>query len=147
MVNQCTKFEVSRFTRYEAMNGGANCRKWKTMYLSFTVFEVWPVICRKSPILTTPPAFAAPQRVIQVEFRGGLCHQKTRVSIVWCLCDPTFSRFSRTPNCDRQTDGQTQGHTIYSACIAFASPGNSCSNSVLRHRRARLFTVWWRHFL
>jgi len=24
MVNQCTKFEVSRFTRYEAMNGSAN---------------------------------------------------------------------------------------------------------------------------
>ena len=27
MVNQCTKFEVSRFTGYEAMNGGAKCRK------------------------------------------------------------------------------------------------------------------------
>ena len=24
MVSQCTKFEVSRFTRYDAMNGGAN---------------------------------------------------------------------------------------------------------------------------
>jgi len=28
MVSQCTKYEVSRFTRYEAMNGGAKCRKW-----------------------------------------------------------------------------------------------------------------------
>jgi len=28
MVSQCTKFEVSRFTHYEAMNGGAKCRKW-----------------------------------------------------------------------------------------------------------------------
>ena len=28
MVSQCTKFEVSRFTRYEAMNGNAKCRKW-----------------------------------------------------------------------------------------------------------------------
>jgi len=28
MINQCTKFEVSGFTRYEAMNGGAKCRKW-----------------------------------------------------------------------------------------------------------------------
>jgi len=28
MVNQYTKFEVSRFTCYEAMNGGAKCRKW-----------------------------------------------------------------------------------------------------------------------
>jgi len=28
MVNQCTKFEVSMFTRYEAMNVSAKCRKW-----------------------------------------------------------------------------------------------------------------------
>ena len=28
MISQCTKFQVSRFTRYEAMNGGAKCRKW-----------------------------------------------------------------------------------------------------------------------
>jgi len=68
MVNQCTKFEVSRFTRYEAMNDYAKCRKWgglellggtqghgqchhsierirrpirlETMCLSFTVFEI-----------------------------------------------------------------------------------------------------------
>jgi len=70
MVSQCTKYEVSRFTRYEAVNGGAKCRKmgwfgvvrrhsrsWamppfdrahttsystliETMCLSFTVFEI-----------------------------------------------------------------------------------------------------------
>ena len=28
MVSQCTKFKVSRFTHYEAMNGSAKCRKW-----------------------------------------------------------------------------------------------------------------------
>ena len=28
MASQCTKYEVSRFTRYEAVNGGAKCRKW-----------------------------------------------------------------------------------------------------------------------
>ena len=28
MVSKCTKYEVSRFTRYEAVNGGAKCRKW-----------------------------------------------------------------------------------------------------------------------
>ena len=28
----------------------------------------------------------------------------------YCLCDPTFSRFSRTPTCDGRTDGRTQGH-------------------------------------
>jgi len=27
------------------------------------------------------------------------------------LCDPTFSRFSRTPTCDGQTDGQTDRQT------------------------------------
>ena len=27
MVSQCTKFEVSRFTRYEAVNGGAKVQK------------------------------------------------------------------------------------------------------------------------
>jgi len=27
-VSQCTKVEVSRFSRYEAVNGGAKCRKW-----------------------------------------------------------------------------------------------------------------------
>jgi len=39
---------------------------------------------------------------------------------VWCcLCDPTFSRFSRTPTCDGQTDrwtdGQTDGHRASTA--------------------------------
>ena len=28
MVSQCTKYEVSRFKRYEAVNGSAKCRKW-----------------------------------------------------------------------------------------------------------------------
>ena len=27
MADPCTKFEISRFTRYEAMNDGAKCRK------------------------------------------------------------------------------------------------------------------------
>jgi len=28
MISQCTKFEVPKFTRCEAMNGGAKYRKW-----------------------------------------------------------------------------------------------------------------------
>jgi len=70
MVSRCTKYKVSRFTRYEAVNGGAKCRKWgwfwvvrghsrswamppfdrahttsystliETMRLSFTIFEI-----------------------------------------------------------------------------------------------------------
>jgi len=31
MINQCTKFEVSRFTRYEAVNGGAKCTNWGSL--------------------------------------------------------------------------------------------------------------------
>jgi len=74
MVNQCTELEMSMFTRYEAMNGGAKCRKWgglvwlgalkvigmplvyrahttsystliESMCLSFAVFERQTVIC------------------------------------------------------------------------------------------------------
>ena len=32
----------------------------ETVRLSCTVFEIWPVICRKLLILTHPPAFGAP---------------------------------------------------------------------------------------
>ena len=28
MISQCTIFQVSRFTRYEALNDDAKCRKW-----------------------------------------------------------------------------------------------------------------------
>jgi len=31
MVSQCTKFKVSRFTRYNAMNGGAKYRKLRSL--------------------------------------------------------------------------------------------------------------------
>jgi len=31
MISQCTKFEVSRFIRYDAMNSGAKCRKWGSL--------------------------------------------------------------------------------------------------------------------
>ena len=41
------------------------------------------------------------------------------------MYDPVFSRFSRTPICDGQTHTQTQGHSIYSGCIA--SRGKICS--------------------
>jgi len=80
MTNQYTKFEISRFTSYEAMNGGAKCRKLggyggtqggaispfdrahtnsystliETMRLSCAVFEIQLVICLKSPILIHP---------------------------------------------------------------------------------------------
>jgi len=50
--------------------------------------------------------------VIPVEFRGDLWYQKTRVHELSCgfLRDPTLSRFSRTPTCDRRTQTQAQAH-------------------------------------
>ena len=89
MVSQCTKFEVSRFTRYEAVNGGAKCRKWGG--LGVFTYGVTPV-----------------------EFRGDLWHQKTRVPGVSCGVVCVILRFAVLVEhrlvSDRQTDGRTQGH-------------------------------------
>jgi len=88
MVSQCTKFEVSRFTRYDAMNGGAKCRKRgslghlggtqghrqcpfdrahatfystliETMRLSCTVFEIKRGYLSKVADFDHPAAFGA----------------------------------------------------------------------------------------
>ena len=75
-----------------------------------------------------------------------------RWDIVWfCLRYPVFSRFSRTPTCDRQTDRhrQTQGHSIYRASIA--SRGKNVASLILDTMSRSLppyllFTrfSWWR---
>ena len=44
-------FDRARMTSYSTLI--------ETMCLSCTVFEILPVICGKSPILTIPPAFGA----------------------------------------------------------------------------------------
>ena len=136
VVNQRTKFEVSRFTRYEAMNGGAKCRKWDDLgqlggtqghrqcHHSIELKRLFDFSRNRASILYSfrdiagylskvadfdPPHrhLAPPQGVTPVEFRGDLWRQKTRVSGLSCgvVCVIlSFSRFSRTPTCDRQTD-------------------------------------------
>jgi len=114
MISQCTKFEVSSFTRCEAMNGGAKCRKWgglgqlggysrsstispldrahttsystliETMRLSCTFSRYSRLFVESRRLWPTPPAFGAPVGVIPVEFRGDLWRQKTRVPALSC---------------------------------------------------------------
>jgi len=49
----------------------------QTMHLSCTIFELQQVICQKSPILPTPPAFGAPVGMTPFEFRQNLWQQIT----------------------------------------------------------------------
>ena len=141
MVSQCTKYEVSRFTRYEAVNGGAKCRKsggWggqgalkvngnvairqsatfsystliETMRLSCTVFEIQPAIGQKSPILTHPTCIRRPRRgVTPVEFCGDLWRQKTRVPGLSCGVVCVILRLAVLVEHRLVTDGRTDGRT------------------------------------
>ena len=136
MVNQCTKFDVSRFTPYEAMNGGTKWRKWgglgwlggtqghrqchhsiecTTSYSTLTETTCL-ILYRfrdiagywKSPILTYPACIWCPHGDSGRISRRSLASEKQcSWATVWCsLCDP--SHFSRTPTCDRQTDTNGQ---------------------------------------
>jgi len=64
----------------------------------------------------------------------------------FCMCDPVFSRFSRTPICDRQTQTWTQGHSIYCASITSHSKNDiSVSVNYVRPTSAigHLYFVHW----
>jgi len=82
-----------------------------SMCLSCTVFEIKPVIRRKSPILIHPTCIRRPRRGWPRSNFVEIFGTRKLVSpwaIVWCcLCDRIFSRFSRTPTCDRQTQTDT----------------------------------------
>ena len=140
MLSQCTKFEVSGFTRYEAMNGGAKCRKWgglgclgalKVMgnatirqsaydfLFDFnrnhaSILYRFRDIAGQSPILTHPTCIWRPAGGDpgRISRRSLAPENQSPWGIVWCcLCDRAFCRFSRTPACDRHGHRQTQTQT------------------------------------
>ena len=86
----------------------------ETMCLSCTVFEILPSICRKSSILTHPTCIRAPVGGDP----GGISRRSLAPEnyspwaiLRFCLSDPVFSRFSKTPTCDRQTQTDRQTDT------------------------------------
>ena len=86
----------------------------ETVRLSFTVFEIQPAVCRKSPILTHPTCILRPAGV----YPGGISRifLASESQTPWairrcCLLDPRFIRFGRTPIRDRQTNRQTDRQT------------------------------------
>ena len=147
MVSQCTKFEVSRFTRYDAMNGGEKCREWgsfeelggtqghrQSAYNFLFDFNrnhasilyrfrdiagyLWKVADFDRPHLHSAPS----QRVTPVEFRRDLWYQKTRIpglscGVVWVILRLAVLVELRLVT-DRQTDRQTRADGQYRGCIA-----------------------------
>ena len=88
--------------------------RWST----FSSFSEFFVKCRRFwPI---PPAFGASVGVTPFEFYRNIRHQKTRESGLSCgvLHDLTFSHFSGTPTCDKQTDRPTHDYGIYRDSMA-----------------------------
>ena len=82
----------------------------------------------------TPHAFGAPVRVDagRISRRSSATETQIPSAIVWSrLRDPTFSRLSRTPTCDRQTDRRTDwriglhGHSIGLYPVIIASRGKN----------------------
>ena len=133
MASQCTKYEVSRFTRYEAVNGGAKCRKWGVWVVrgrsrstamspfdrahatSYSTLIETMCLCFRdiTGYLSKVADFDPPHLHLMppVEFRGDLCHQKARVPGVSCGVVCVILRLAVLVELRLVTDRQTQTQT------------------------------------
>ena len=87
----------------------------ETMRLSCTVFEIQPVICRKSPILTHPTCIRRPRRGDpgRISRRSLASENQSPWAIVrCCLCD---LRLAVLVEHRIVTDGQTDRHRAISS--------------------------------
>ena len=98
----------------------------ETVRLSCTVFEIQPVIYRKSPILTHPTCIWRPRRGlprsnvaeifgVRILVLGLSCGVVCLILSLAVLVELRLVTDRRT---DGRTDGQTQGHGQYRGCIA-----------------------------
>ena len=140
MVNQCTKYEVSRFTRCEAMNGSAKCTNWDSWGRSWVTqghrqchhsiehirlpidfnrnhasifYRFRDIAGYLSKVADFDPPhlhLAPPQGVIPVEFRGDLWHPKTRVPGLSCGVVCVILCLAVLVELRLVTDRQTDGH-------------------------------------
>ena len=137
MVSQCTIYEVSRFTRYKAVNGGAKCRKWGGLgalkvignvtiqqsaydflfdfnrkYMSILYrFRHIAGYYSKVADFDLPHLHSAPsQGVTLVKCCGDLWHQKTRVPGLSCGVVCVILRLAVLVELRLVTDRQTDGH-------------------------------------
>ena len=140
MISQCTKYEVSRFTRYEAVNGGVKCRKWGGLggqgalkvngnvtirqsaydfifdfnrnYVSifYRFREIAGYLSKVADFHPPHLHLAPPEGVTPVEFRGDLWLQKTRVPGLSCGVVCVILQFCRFSRTPA-CDRQTQTRT------------------------------------
>jgi len=94
MINLCTKFKVLASSRYEDMNGSAKCRNWGGSG-QLGAFRVSRNATIRYSAYDFPFDFNRNYVSIFYRFRDRAGYLSK--------VDPTFSRFSRTPTCDRQT--------------------------------------------
>jgi len=113
LAKQCTKFEVSMFTHYEAMKGKAKRRNW-------VVWELAVKQCQRHIITILQSAcyflFDFNRNYVSILYRFRVITSYLSKVADFNLPtndsrDPVFGRFDTIPACDGQTDERTDRQT------------------------------------